>query len=253
MATTQDLTRTAEYFINGAMLILRKISAGETLEPEEYASALETMQEMMRHWENPNSERHRRIAIDLPLRAGIGFYELTVDDAATGYTGQRVLDIHHVQYVESTGSTYVTEYPLTRIDGDTYRQFPNKTTEGSPSQYWFDRSPTSYVTGQPATDLTPDAANLYVWPAASTALQNNGGFLRLAVSVPYKVPQALTDVIDIPQEWHKAFRYNLAQDLYDEFGGNADTVPKSSVLWDEALEGARPAYIDFVPVEANYG
>ena len=253
MATTQDLTRTAEYYINRALRVLRKLSAGETPEPEEQADALEVCQEMMRGWEKPDAALHRQIAIDLPLRAGIGFYELTVDDAATGYTGQRVLDIHHVQYVESTSSTYVTEYPLTRIDGDTYRQFPNKTTEGSPSQYWFDRSPTSYVTGQPATDLTPDAANLYVWPAASTALQNNGGFLRLAVSVPYKVPQALTDVVDIPQEWSQAFVYKLASDLYDEYGGNADVVPKAQVLWDEVLEGNRPAYIDLIPVRANYG
>lgn len=234
MANTNNLTKDAEYFIYRAFGKLKKIRSGDTLETEEVYGALETIQDMMRGWQNGDRPTFKKTGLSITLTAGKGMYELN--------TLARVRDVHHARIVASNGM----EVQLTPMNGDEYLSMPAKDTTGMPSQYWFDRSPYSHLPSETATDTSPDAAKIYLWPKADASLVSMSAKLHMRVSVPYLIPTALEDVLDIPQEWYDAFIYCLAAELYSEYGGNSDVIPLSREKWEAVREADRPSYIDII-------
>lgn len=235
MATTNTLLRDADYIIVRAFRRLKKLSATALPEAHEYVAALEMLQDIMQAWSNPDVSLHRQISVQIPFVQGQPIYDLSV---------YRALDVHNIQLSYDAGG--ISSYPLTPMGADDYKQFPTKTQEGGPVQYWFDPSPTSHVPGFVSPNLTPDAANLYVWPVADAGIAV-AGFMMVTISVPYQIPQLTTDVLDVPQEWYQMMIYKLAAELFDQFGGNAAVIGKAQMLWDEVLEADRPAWIDLVP------
>ena len=234
MATTNQLTRDAEYLIYRAFRLLKKVRPGDTMEADELTGALEVLQDMMRNWQNGDTPTHKRTAITVALVAGQGMYELN----SLG----RVRDVHHARLVYTDNF----EIQLTTMNAVDYLSMPTKETNGVPSQYWFDRSPSSHIIAEPASDTSADAAKIYLWPRPDTTVVANGGLLQLRVSVPYEVPTLLTDPMDIPQEWYEAVAYCLAKELYTEYGGNADVIPLAMQKWQDVLDGDRPSYVEIV-------
>jgi len=232
MATVRTLARDAAYIINGSFRLLKKLRAGDTLEVEEETQALEILQDMMRAWEVDDTPLFKKESLRVTLVASQGMYELN--------TLGNVRDVHHAQYVDNVGG----DFPLDLMPGRTYLDFPVKDTEGVPTQYWFDRSPSSYLPSEPATDASPQAAKLYLWPKPYVAVVANGGVVDLQVSVPFAVPTLTTDPLDVPESWYKALRYCLAAELWEEYGGN-DIRGQAREMWEDILDDYRPAFVDF--------
>lgn len=240
MAVTRTLQRDAAYVINRAFRLLKKLRPGDTLEAEEQAQALETLQDLMRGWEVSDTPLYKMEHMRIVLTGGQGMYELNAANL--------VRDVHHVYYRDNSGG----EYPLDLLPGRTYLDFPQKDMEGQPSSYWFDRGPTSYLPSEPAIDTDPQAAKLYLWPKPSAVSQANGATLDLRVSVPYAIPTLVTDELDVPESWYNALCYLLAAELWEEYGGN-DIRVKAAVMWEGLLDDYRPAFIDVVKEYHTYG
>lgn len=232
MATVRTLARDAQYVINRSFRILKKLRAGDTLEADETAQALEVLQDMMRGWEVGDTPLFKMETLQVTLVASQGLYELS--------TLGNVRDVHHAQYVDNVGG----DYPLDLMAGRTYLDFPAKDTLGNPTQYWFDRSPSSYLPSEPATDTSPQAAKLYLWTKPSANVVANGGVVNLRVSVPFAVPTLVTDEMDVPEAWYDTVCYCLAAKLWEEYGGN-DVRNQAAAMWNEVLDDYRPAFVDF--------
>ncbi|MEC7290262.1 MAG: hypothetical protein VXW22_09265 [Pseudomonadota bacterium] len=238
MATVQTLTRDAASFIDDAFRLIGKLRIGEALEAAEQAQALEILQVLMADIQADSSTPHKRALVQVPLVAGQGMYEIN--------TTYFVIDVHHVQYVETGGSN--VDRPLTRMSEGMYRQWPQKAQQGSVSQYWYDRSPVSSLYTQAATDATPDATKLYIISTPTAQAVANGAQLNINASVRYAVPTLVTDAMDIPQEWYRAFLYRFAVELDMNFGGGAPEMiyPMATELWETAMANARPDTVEFV-------
>lgn len=234
MATTNQLTRDAEYLIYRAFRLLKKVRPGDTMEPDELLGALEVLQDMMRNWQNGDTPTHKRVALTVPMVLGRGMYELNAI--------ARVRDVHHVRIVYTNNA----DIQLMQMNAIDYLNMPTKEVNSVPSQYWFDRSPTSHLPAEPASDVSPDAAKLYLWPRPDAVVIANGGILQLRVSVPYEVPTLLTDPLDFPQEWYEAVAYCLAKELHTEYGGNENVIPLAIQKWQDIQDGDRPAYVEVV-------
>jgi hypothetical protein len=143
-------------------------------------------------------------------------------------TGGNTLDV-----VEFYAANNPTEIPLARMNRDDWTNLPNKTFQGRPLQYWFDRSRT-YPTMQiwPVTDPTNMFGQFVIWKQ------------RYIMDVG-----TLTDELDIPQRWYEAVVWQLSWRLameMPEFDMNLLGVIKATA--DEALAVAQSEERDNSPI-----
>lgn len=108
-----------------------------------------------------------------------------------------------------------TEVPMSRLNRDDYNSLPNKTSSGTPLQYYFDRQ-----ISQPIIN---------VWPSP------NSSFEQVVVFRHRQIQDvgSLTNTIEVPQRWHPAIMKNLAANL----------------AWE--LPGVDPQRIQLLKVEAD--
>lgn len=95
-----------------------------------------------------------------------------------------------------------------------YEAQPNKTTLGALTAFFFDpqTSPTAYQASQQGSALV----NLWSNP------QNNQFGFRFTAQRPLATPADLSSSLDFPVEWQNAIVFNLAVDLWPEFGKEPD-------------------------------
>jgi len=92
------------------------------------------------------------------------------------------------------------ETPLEIDSRDEYFAIPTKSTTGTVNEIYY--SPQL------------DTGDLYVWPTGNTATDRIG----LTLQRPIDDIDATTDTIDIPVEWMRYLKYQLAVDIAPEYG-----------------------------------
>jgi len=126
-----------------------------------------------------------------------------------------------------------TEIPLARMNRDDWTNLPNKTFQGRPLQYWFNRQ-RDYPTMQlwPVTDPTNMFGQIIIWKQ------------RYIMDVG-----TLTEELDIPQRWYEAVVWQLSWRLameMPEFDMNLLGMIKGTA--DEALKVAQDEERDNSPI-----
>lgn len=92
------------------------------------------------------------------------------------------------------------ETPMARIGKDSYVTLANKADAGQPSMYWLDRQRDAPVLRlYPVPDAAADAGSLTIW--RKRHVMDVGEF---------------TNTLDIPQRWHEAVIWDLADNLGSE-------------------------------------
>ena len=92
------------------------------------------------------------------------------------------------------------EITIARLNRDDYVNLPNKTFQGRPLQYWYDRQrDIPLMTLWPAPDAGAALNQITIW--RKRYIQDVGG---------------INDQLDIPQRWFDAVIYNLAVRLAEE-------------------------------------
>ena len=173
-----------------------------------------------------------------------GVYTITVVDANTfTYTAGGTLDptdsgaclsneaydilrperILSVDRIDSIGN----EVDLIGLSRDEFDDLPNKTTEGTPTEYHYERR--------------LGAGRLYIWPVADASTVTNYTLEITYQSVIDDLDSA-TDDLDMPQEWMEAVVSNLAKRLQPKF----DTLDTTSITV------LRTDADDFLEVAKNY-
>lgn len=145
---------------------------------------------------------------------GWKWWDLTAITTGVGFrireTGGATMSVREIVF----GNT-PAEVPMARLNRDDYNNLPNKTSTGTPLQYYFDRQIT-----QPVMNF---------WPTPSSSFEQ---------VVVYRHRQiqdvgALTNTIEVPQRWQPAIMKNLA----------------ASLAWE--LPGVDPQRIQLLRVEAD--
>lgn len=95
------------------------------------------------------------------------------------------------------------DLPMTRMSRTEYRSLPDKTTEGYPTQWYYDRQQAS--------------GTLYVWPAPDST----AGTLKFTYRRKLYDIDDQSNNFDVPAEWLDAIIYNLADRLMENFGMSA--------------------------------
>lgn len=106
-----------------------------------------------------------------------------------------------------------TDLPMLQMSRDEYFSMPNKTAQGYPTQYYFDRQ--------------RDTATFYVWQAPDAT----GGTIKYTYRRIIDSIISSADTMDLPQEWYLAIIYGLAKLLIPQYG-RADSNNAKLVIAD---------------------
>lgn len=194
---------TAQQIIEAALRKLVVLPAGGTANANQLAYGLTDLNSMLIAWRKFGLTTWARSSATFSLVSGTGSYTVgsgrTVDIARP----IRLLDA----YVTRDG----TDIPMRQVAKSDYFGLSDKTTEGIPSQFYYDQE---------------SSASLYVWPVPDED--------DLTMTFDYHVPftsMVAATVLDMPEEWQEAVVYNLALRLGPDVG-----KPASQGLRDLAKE-----------------
>ncbi len=218
---------------------MRKLPANGTPDSSEVSDALLTLQDMLHAWESDGVNMWRTVNKEITLVQGQAKYQLDTP---------RALGVEEVRLRQMLGTSQ-NDTPMFNMTADTYKNLPNKTVQGFPSQYWLSRGPS--VWDNTAPSVAVDNSWLYIWPtpSASVVASPNSGTLQMTVQVPFQIPQLEGDTIDLPQEWYDAIAFNLAERLSFEYAApnHAEIAAKAFELYDMVKDFDRPDAIYVVP------
>lgn len=121
------------------------------------------------------------------------------------------------RYQFSTAGGQPIETPMVVMSRIDYANVPNKTTPGTPTQFFFD----------PQLNL----AVMNIWPAPA----NDTVAMKFTAQRPLQDFVTQADTADLPQEWISTLRYNLAVELAPEYDCPAQRFQMIKGLADEKL------------------
>lgn len=200
-----DFTQTAQELIVDALAELGVLAEEEPLEATDLARGLRTLTRMLKAWQADGVMTWTMTDGTLALVQGQESYAF----GAGGDFTTVPLDIGDMEINRGTN-----DLPMFRLSREEYRAMPNKTTQGYPTQYYYDRQ--------------RDGGTLYVWPAPDAT----GGTLKFTYRRIIMDMDAGANNIDLPQEWHDAIVFGLASRLVGPY--SMDGKPAAARVKAEA-------------------
>ena len=202
--------RTVRQIIEGAFRIIGVHEVGETPEPEDTATALETLQDIIAEhagsWIIPFIVQQA-----ITLVAGQASYTIG-ENGAPGLNTQRPEQINGA-FIRSGGY----DYPVNILGERAYRTMVDKTTSGRPEWLWYNpTAPNGTIYVYPVPDDATDA----LWISSAKSLAE-----------PTGLTQNMLDTVSIPRNYHNPLKKILALELCEEYG-----KPPSQLLMVQANE-----------------
>jgi hypothetical protein len=181
-----DLSLTVRQIVTHALQMISVCDAGETPAAEDAATALTTLELMLKTW-GANPRLWLKTEATLALTASTASYSLAA--------ARRVYSVRR--------RTSGIDTPLCEWSREEYFDYPNKASTGLPNSYYFDP--------QRAT------RTLYVWPVPDATIAASTT-LRYTYARVIEDADSLNNDPDVPQEWLDALTYGLAERLGPIFG-----------------------------------
>ncbi len=187
-----------DHLITGALRILGVVAQGESPTDEMVREASEALNMMIKAWQ----------ADGMPLWA-IKEYNVTLTASDADYrigTGQSINTPKPLKILSAFfhNGTSNVDIPMILLTRQQYNMLGNKTSEGQPSQFYY--------------DVQNDYGDLYVFPVPDTTAADASNYVRIVYQRPYEDFDSNTDTPDFPQEWYDAIKFGLASRLAAEYG-----------------------------------
>lgn len=200
-----DFALTAVEIVEEARSLLGIDAEEEPLEAAELQKGLRALNMMLKAWQAEG------LMISL-LTEGT----LALVQSQASYTFQAGGDFNTVPFeiTDMRITRNSTDLPMFEMGREEYFALPNKTTEGYPTQWYYDRQ--------------RDGGRLYVWPAPDAT----AGTLKFTYRRVINDMDASANSLDLPQEWHEAVVYGLARKLMPRYGGAG--TPEGQLVLTEA-------------------
>lgn len=203
--------------IIAAMQDLGLLNAAEVPSAEDADTVMERLNWMLKDWQASGCNLWRDTQGELTFIPG----------QASQPVIPRALDVIEARVVLPGGS----ERPLSAWEPEEYRLTPNKAAQGTPTCFVFDKG--------------LNAGTMTLWPVPSTTTVVRYTYARVIEDVT-----ALSQSIDVPQEWTKAVWKNLAADCINVFGATrvdpgtaAAVVAEAGALAAKLFDFDRPSSV----------
>lgn len=191
---------TLKELIYGALRAVGVISNAETPSADMIADAQTVLNMLLGSWGAERLVPYVTVSESLTLTISKGVYTIGITSPASDFPSVRPIRIESA-YVTVSG----VDYPVYMTSRDRYNEISAKTTEGTPSKLYY--SP-EYPAGK-----------IYLYPEPLAAYT-----LHIDSWKPMSELTVLTDTINMPGEFIRALRWNLAVELAPEFGKPIDPL-----------------------------
>lgn len=208
-STSGDYSATATNIITEALEQIGVLQEGEAPSTEQSTSALRSLNYLIKTW-GANTHIWAQAEYTLDLVGSTGAY--TLDVGNVGYTPQKVINVTRI---DATGQ----EVPLNPLTQEEWYALGNRTTEGTPVNYYAQRK------------VEPDGMTFNVWPIPADTTYD----LNLWLQYPIRDVDTASEDMWFTQEWYLALSYGLAYLLSSKYGVSSS----EKMLLKEAMDSFR--------------
>ncbi len=195
ISTTTDFDLTAHEVITEARRKAGVHADEESISAADLVSDIRTLNLMLRAWQADGVMVWSYTEGTLTLVQGQASYSFSSGGDFTTIP----FNIEDDMVINRGGN----DLPMVRMSRDEYRSLPEKTTQGYPTQWYFDRQQIG--------------GTLFVWPTSDATL----GTLKFTYRRKLYDIDDQSNNFDIPSEWLDAVIYGLADRLMENFGMSA--------------------------------
>jgi hypothetical protein len=238
MATSgsTDLSTDRNTIIRGALRIVGGIAQGETPTTDQYTEAAEALNFLVKALEADGMPLWAMKEYSVPLTVSTASYRIGLSQTVNTPKPLRVISAYR------RDSTSNIDVPMVKLTRDEYNLLGNKTSEGTPSQFYYDPQRTY--------------GDLFLFPVPDSSSATNS-VVRIVYQRPFEDFDASTDEPDFPQEWFDALKFLLADRLAPEYGvgiqERQDIRSRAKQLKEEALSfGSEEGSIYFAYDHRSY-
>jgi hypothetical protein len=216
MATSSstNFSTNRDNLVKSALRIIGAIAQGESPTSDMTTEASEALNMMVKAWE----------ADGMPLWA-IKEYSITLVASTASYRiglSQTVNIPKPLKVIQAYYENGDIDIPMTQLTRQEYNSLGNKTTEGSPIQFYYDPQ--------------REYGDLYLFPVPDTTAASNT--VRIVYQRPFEDFDASSDEPDFPQEWFEALKFGLAYRLAPEYGCTLEQIGMLGRMAKEFKEAA---------------
>lgn len=202
-------TSTIREIVTDALLDLEYGTLGQAPTAEEMAAGMRYLNRLLKAWQMEGSPMFLRTDGQITLTTA----------ASYALTPARPIRILSARFRQNS-----IDLPMQEMTQDDYNNLPVKTTQGTPTQFFYDRQ--------------KESGTFYVWPVLAAAAGQ---------TIEYTYEREIEDVtdpdaaIDVPSEWYNAVALGLAARMKHMSGNEAakaDIDFKAKDALDTALAGS---------------
>lgn len=217
VSNSTDFSSTAVQLLTDARRLLGVNAEEESLSNSELQIGLRWLTKMLKAWEADGIGQWVLTQGALTLADSTGSYLFGTAGAFTTVP----FEITQIRISHDGGN----EIEMFRMSRDEYYRLPNKTNEGYPTQWFYDRQ--------------RDNGTLYIWPEPDDALYDLTFTYRRRIMDLDSGPNNF----DLPPEWEEALTNNLAKRLIPVYG-RGGTPEAQQVIADAASSYAIVRMLD---------
>jgi hypothetical protein len=192
-----DFSTTRDDLIKGALRILGVIPEGGTPSTEQYNTAAEALNMLVKAWGAEGLGIWAIKKQTVTLVDGTNTYAVGLSQTVNI---PRPLMIYQA-WLHDTSSN--VDVPMIALSQEEYNILGNKTSEGNPVNYYY--------------EALRNTGNLYLFPTPDSSAAS-GKTVVIQYQAPIEDFDASTDEPDVPQELFRALKFNLAAELSFEYG-----------------------------------
>lgn len=191
VSNSTNFNMTAAEVVLAARSLIGIQASEEPLAADELQQALQFLNMFIKTWQADGVRTWTLTEGSIQLVQGVVSYAF----GAGGVDLVLPFDMDDVRIFRSS-----VELQMLQLSRQGYFSLPNKTSQGYPTQYYYNRQ--------------RDTAQIYVWPAPDSQT----GVLNFTYRRVIDDIDNANDDLDLPQEWLQALTYNLALELIPQYG-----------------------------------
>lgn len=216
-SNSYDFNLTRDQIIASSLRLIGVVGEGQTPTADQISNGAEALNYVLKSWTNQGAPIWCVKSVDIPLTANVTEYSIGPTQTVNVAKPLKI-------YQAYRRTTNTIDIPLIALSKQQYNMLGKKDSVGAPSQYYYDQQ---RDIGVVSVFPTPDATT------ASTDI------IRVFYQRPFEDFDSSTDNPDVPQEFLRALKYALANELSFEYGipGNdrMDLERKTQMLVGEAF------------------
>lgn len=201
-STSYNYTKNRDQIITRALRIVGAIGQGETPIATALSEAAEVLNDLIKEWEADGMQLWCIRQYNFTPVAGTNSYTIGV--------GSTINDVAPTKVIQAWNrSSTNLDTPILLITRHEYNMLGSKSTQGTPTQLWY--NPPGEISGTENTGTL----TLYVTPDTNYAANFTIYFTGVR---PIQDFDAASDLMDFPQYWGNAVVWGLADQLSYEYG-----------------------------------